>query len=59
MSDTVDMTKSIIHLVYSEGSMSCCNNYQAFNEYQTSDGGGQAVYTMPLKLAPTLAMYLT
>ena len=59
MSDTVDMTKNIIHLVYSEGSMSCCDNYQACNEYQTSDGGGQAVYTMPLKLAPTLAMYLT
>ena len=48
-----------IIIVYCEGSMSCCDNYPACNEYQTSDVGGQAVYTIPLKLAPTLAMYLT
>ena len=45
--------------IYCEGSMSCCDNYQTCYEYQTSDVGGQTVYTIPLKLAPTLAMYLT
>ena len=59
MSDTVGMTKNISYIQFTAKVMSCCNTYQANNESQTSDGGGQTVCTMPLKLAPTLTLYLT